>query len=392
MKIKNYILIIGLAVLTFLVAWYEAKQPEPIDWTETYSPRDKMPYGTDIVYRSLESLFPGTEVYLSRLSVAEVLNRPEAGDAGAYVFIGRAFSPDKWGTSRLLEWVEQGNDLFIAATTLSDHFCKRLGITVEGDMKDSVTHLTFSGYENKPYSFAAPVSCYFVLQDTFAGQVLGRQEPGHRPDFLNVRLGKGQIFLNLHPRAFTNRWVLDTLNGDYYYKALSWLGTGKKELIWDAYQSLGRRGGNSRLQVIMRYPALRLAFYLLLGCGLLYMFFKAKREQRPIPVIPPPENKMLGFISMVASLYFKQKDHAVIARKQVDFFLAEVREKYYLPTDCLDENFIGLLAGRSGMDVGETRLLVEMMVAIRKNPQVTADDLRRLMERTDRFVRDMLKK
>ncbi len=392
MKIKNYILIVSLVVLTFLVAWYEARQPEPIDWAETYSPQDKMPYGTDIVYQSLKSLFPGTEVYLSRLSVAEMLDQPETEDAGAYIFIGRAFSADKSETSRLLEWVEQGNELFIAAATLSDDFCRCLGIKVEGNMGDTVTRLTFSGMENKSYSFAAPVNHYFVLQDTFSRQVLGRQEPGLQPDFLNVRRGQGQIFLNLHPRAFTNRWVLDSLNGDYYYKALSWLAADKKKLIWDAYQSLGRPGGNSRLQVIMRYPALRLAFYLLMGCGLLYMFFKAKREQRPIPVIPPPENKMLGFISMVTSLYYKQKDYAVIARKQIDFFLGEIREKYYLPTDRLDENFARLLAGRSGMDVGETRLLVEMVEAIRKNPQITADTLRRLMDRTDRFVRDMLKK
>ena len=38
------------------------------------------------------------------------------------------------------------------------------------------------------------------------------------------------------------------------------------------------------------------------------MLFRARREQRPIPVIHPPENKMLEFIATVSSLYYKQKE------------------------------------------------------------------------------------
>lgn len=386
MKLRN-IAIIGLLVaLSLIYTWYEANRLQPLDWSDTYSPKDKIPYGTYVVYHSLSELFPESEVYTSRLSINEALDLPEVENAATYVYIERYFNPDPVEMDRLLSWTEEGRDLFIAAEGMADTLLSLLSLEVETDYRKEKTLLTFPGAERKTYSFNTGFSNYFIPGESFRGDTLGVREHEGRPDFLRIPYGEGQIWLNLNPRAFTNRWALDSTNGDYYYRALSWLPAKGQTLVWDAYKTLGRPGEQTPLRVVLRYPALRLALYLLLAYGMLYLFFRAKREQRPIPVVSPPENRMLGFISMLSSLFYKQQEHSAIALKQIDFFLGEVRAKYYIPTDRLDEQFVRLLSERSGVEQHKTEELVHLITVIQGNPQVTEEMLSQLMRGTDLFT------
>ena len=386
MKLKNTLLIGLLVILSLLYTWYEANRPQPVDWSETYSPEDKIPYGTYIVHHSLPRLFPQSGITTSRLSVTEGLDRFQAEHQGVYIFISPLFDADPVQVTRLLDWVERGNNLFIAAETIADTLLEVLSLKVEDVYGRDTTRFTFPDFSRKEYVFPTLTSGYFIRGDGFRGITLGVRSHNGQPDFLQLPYGDGRIWLNLNPRAFTNRWVLDTVNGDYYYKALSWIPDQKQTLIWDAYQTMGRLGEQTPLRVILRYPALRVALYLLLACGLLYVFFRAKREQRPIPVVRPPENKMLEFIAMVSSLYYRQSEHSAIALKQIDFFLGEVRRRYYLPTDRLDDQFILLLSERSGVAEEETKELITLIIKIKADPRVTPEMLCQLMKGTDLYI------
>ena len=96
-------------------------------------------------------------------------------------------------------------------------------------------------------------------------------------------------------------------------------------MIWDAYHTLGRQEAQTPLRVILQYPALKWALYLLLAGALCYVLFRARREQRPIPVIHPPENKMLEFIATVSSLYYKQKEHSAAGRTLYPWVIRTLR-------------------------------------------------------------------
>lgn len=43
MKIRNFVGIALLLILSLIYTWYEANRPRPVDWSETYSPKDKDP-------------------------------------------------------------------------------------------------------------------------------------------------------------------------------------------------------------------------------------------------------------------------------------------------------------------------------------------------------------
>ena len=388
MNIRNFVGIALLLILSLIYTWYEANRPQPVDWSETYSPKDKIPYGTYITYRSLPELFPASKIRTSRLSIAEEFGSGRDTSAGTYIFVGSDYRIDALELKHLMQWVEKGNDMFVAAGWIADTLLNALSLKLEQNLNPSGSKLLFAPGHVYPF-YKIRHGSYFVLPADFKGERLGGRIDNDSTDFIRLPYGRGQVFLNLNPWAFTNRWVLDSVCGDYYYKALSWLPDKGRTVIWDAYRTLGRQEAQTPLRVILQYPALKWALYLLLAGALCYVLFRARREQRPIPVIHPPENKMLEFIATVSSLYYKQKEHSAIALKLTDYFLGEVRTRYQLATDRLDEPFILGLSARSGVEEEDTRRLVQLITEIRTTRQVNETELRNLVQGTELFNRKL---
>ena len=117
--------------------------------------------------------------------------------------------------------------------------------------------------------------------------------------------------MHANPQAFTNYYILDSLHGDYYAKAWSFLPReadaawdvslretevmtggplGETESVWIGDVESEYKG-QSLLRVVLDYPGLRWAYILVLAAGALYLLFRSKREQRAIPVVRPPENR-----------------------------------------------------------------------------------------------------
>lgn len=387
MKYKYLFFIILLVLLSLGYAWYESRRP-PLDWSETYSPADKIPYGTYIVFRSLQQLFPGSEFITSRLTLVEQLQALEEHTDGIYISIGRKFTPDPVEWRQLLEWVAQGNRAFMAANEFADTVLHTFSMRKLRQGDTGRSRLFYSDFEDKEYVLTGGNMFRWVTDSAFAGEVLGgrgRQEIN--PDFVCIPYGKGQVFLNMNPKGYSNYAVLDSVWGDYYYKTLSCLPAAGGVVVWDAYQTLGISGMHTPLRVILRYPALKMALYLLLAGGGLYLFFRARREQRPIPVVVPPQNRTLEFVSTVSLLYFKKKEHLSIAFKRIDYFLEKIRSEYLLPTEVLDSCLVKLLSERSGVSEQQTEELISLIVRIKKDKQVKEEELKKLMGDTELFIR-----
>ena len=264
MKIRNFVGIALLLILSLIYTWYEANRPQPVDWSETYSPKDKIPYGTYITYRSLPELFPASKIRTSRLSIAEEFGSGRDTSAGTYIFVGLDYRIDALELKHLMQWVEKGNDMFVAAGWIADTLLNALSLKLEQNLNPSGSKLLFAPGHVYPF-YKIRHGSYFVLPADFKGERLGDRIDNDSTDFIRLPYGRGQVFLNLNPWAFTNRWVLDSVCGDYYYKALSWLPDKGRTVIWDAYRTLGRQEAQTPLRVILQYPALKWALYLLLA-------------------------------------------------------------------------------------------------------------------------------
>lgn len=389
MKYKKISFIILLVVLSLLYTWYEANRPQPLNWSETYSYRDKIPYGTFIAWHSLPQLFPESEIVVSRLSPEEQLNPWDTNRLGCYIFVNRVFNPDRTSLNHLLEWVDSGNSLFVAAEHIADTLLEIFSLATETTYGKHQTKFVAPDTCGREYSLFALMGDYFTVPRDFPGKILGINIKAGQPDFLALSHGKGKVFLNLNPKGFTNRCILDTICGDYYNRALSWLPDQRQTVIWDAYLSLGRDEVQTPLRVILKYPALTLALYLVLAVALLYVLFRSKREQRPIPEVEIPANKMLEFIATVSALYYRQKDHSAIAMKRIDFFLGSLRTHYHLRADRFDDSLVSLLSERSGVAQVKTEQLFRLIAEIQAGAQVDEEKLAQLMKGSEEFLRRM---
>ncbi|MDE5612784.1 MAG: hypothetical protein K2I90_12305 [Odoribacter sp.] len=394
MKYKQWIGICLLVLLTFAYAWYETEGPKEVDWSATYSRKDKIPYGTYILYRSLPHLFPEAEIVPANLDLYEELQKVEQVRNTGYISVSAYFKTDGEGAKRLLEWIGRGNWAFIVADKLQDSLLDALGIALDYAETSGAFKLVYGGSKPKMYPGKSGYLPYFKLPSDFSGEVLGRNEQDSMPHFIRIPYRKGQLLLNLKPVLFTNHAVLDSVRGDYYYQALSFLPADTKKIIWDVlsadkgnmvWGAYGTALPKTPLWVILRYPALKLALYLILAGALLYVFFRARREQRPVPMMLPPRNRMLEFVSTISLLYYKKGEHVSVALKRIDFFLERVRVRYFLRTDNLNDRFAELLAERSGAEREEVEALVRLICRIRERRQVSEEELKQLMEKTEKY-------
>lgn len=378
---QNVLIILFVIVIMAVYSVYEVNKPQPIDWSRNFSVDKKSPYGTYILKDALPYLFPEGSVRVSRNSVRERLRMGDCRFPETYFFVGMFFKIDQGDFATLLEEVENGNSLFVSADFIPDTLFSIVGIEEGKRIAQGKDYLR--GFEDKAYSFASNHTS-FRLRDSFNGEVLGYVNQVENPNFVKVPYGEGVIYLHANPMGFTNFYLLDSVAGDYYQKVLSFL-PADENVVWDEYLKSGTGGQHTLFQVILRYPALKWAYVLMMLGGLLYLLFRSKREQRPIPVIRPLENRTLEFVSVVSSLYYKQKDHFAIANKRINSFLEEVRYYYKLRTEELDRGFIDLLSERSGVGRESVENLVNLIVRVRKAEHVNEEQLRELVKYIELF-------
>ena len=84
-------------------------------------------------------------------------------------------------------------------------------------------------------------------------------------------------------------------------------------------------------------------------------------------------------------MYFQRGDHDNLARKKIQYFLADLRERYSLNTSVFDKEFIETLARKSGASLEETSDLVRLLRDAQKSISLSEFDLLTLNRAIERF-------
>ncbi len=393
---KSYRLYIAvLAVLLGLVVLAEVFRTPPVDWNDSFSRRDKIPYGAWILYEQLDDLFPENGVEVSEETIYQRL-AGDTSEVGNYILLSDRIDLSGPDTEQLLSFVRRGGHAFLSAENFSGPIVDSLGLEVSGTFSFMIAaefggdgdtvRLNFvspSLRAEEPYPFAARNGFfYFALFDEDSSVVLettvAESSSQRKATFIRMKRGAGVLYLNTTPRLFTNVGLLAERGSDHAALALSYLPKGK--VIWDeSYKPEDITGGGeseSSLRYILSREALRLAWYGLLLGVLLFILFGARRRQRIIPVIEPPRNTTLDFVGTVGRLYHQHGDFRSVADKQITYLLEYIRTHLNLPTHKLDGKFIEKASERSGVDVERLRHLFGRIDHIRtRRREMTAEEL-----------------
>ncbi|WP_242157778.1 DUF4350 domain-containing protein [Aestuariivivens sediminis] len=391
--VKLYLVI--LLILFIGVAAVELSLPKPINWTQTYNEKHKIPYGTYILHDQLKYLFPNDSIITIRTTPYQYFNAlynwqdSTYTSAGTYLLIKGFTNMDDASSQELLDFASHGNEVFIASNYPPQNILDSLHITVKYDYNfKGRAELSLSNPVFKKDSITIEKglsNSYFSALDTVNTTVLGYQKfnTSKHINYVKVSYGSGHVLVHLQPAVFTNYHLLKEDHRKYAAAILSYIKEGN--IYFDSQNKLGNSLGNSPLRFILNEPALRWSWYLGLISLALFMVFNAKRKQRIIQVIKPLENTTIAFTKTIGNLYYETRDHHTIIDKKITYFLEHVRRLYYIDTQVLDDTFIKTLSLKSGKDRAKLNQLITLIINLKGNRQCTEDDLLKLNTAIENF-------
>jgi hypothetical protein len=390
-KERRFIFILAAFMIAFVL--FQLFGPKALDWTPSYSPKDKNPFGAFVLNDLLPPIFPDKKVKKLNLTIYELQDSLRENEN--FVSISDQFAPDDEATKVLFEKVKNGSHVFISANYFSGKFGDTLDIRttdlfISGKAKVTqavdTTDLVFSlGKKNKSYFYKLEnISLFFEIDSLKAQPYIIATNAWSKPVTIRVPWGKGYFILNTTPLAFTNNYLLDEDNHQFASRTLSYLPTANT--WWTSYYQVGRLEAQSPLRFILRTEALRWAYYIAVISLLLFIFFEAKRKQRIIPIVKPLSNTSLEFVQTIGNMYWQARDYKAVAEKKINFFMDQVRSKYYLASESGDR-FVELLAKKTGNTLEETQKLFSLMKVVQSATSISAEMLVDLATQMKNFNR-----
>lgn len=395
---------IGVVIVLMMIA--EITKPKALNWRDSYSASDKIPLGCYVLYNELDN-FSNQTIEVSTKNSFESLKELKDSTKTISFFINDGISFDKQASEALLKYVENGNQVFISANYFYGNLSDTLNISVGTDSnglfkKPSLHSFISPSLKKNSKRFSDVIeNSYFTKIDTLQAIALGTIEidkndkinndtiPDININFIKMPYGTnhGAFYIHTNPFAFTNYHMLHDKE-DYAATVLSFLP--KHHIIWDNYYKSGRKIITSPLRFILQNQALKWAFYVALVSLILFVIFRGKRTQRIIPVVEPLKNATLDFTKTIGDLYYQHGDFTNIITNKIQYFLEQIRSKYYLNTNELSEGFISKLAIKSSNKKEDAKALIDYIVYLKSKSNHTEKDLIQLNKLIESFTKHTL--
>ncbi|MBF4471177.1 DUF4350 domain-containing protein [Flavobacterium sp. HJJ] len=380
--LKIYIFL--LAVLLVAIVVIDINRPKPIDWTPTYSIKDKIPYGMYVFDNEIGSLLKNQSIEKFSNTPYEYFDSDPYLDTlissnkkkGTFVSISKISNLDDQSINTICSFVRQGNSAFISSETIPNSLLDSLNLVMDSEYKysDSIYNwVANKKLGTQKYKIIEGVNNnYFSKIDTLNTTVLGYQNgDSARVNFIKVKYKNGDFYLHTQPVAFTNFHLLKGNHHEYAEKVLSYIPKGN--VFWSIKDQNGEVISNSPMRYILSQPALRWAWYIFLIGMLVFIFFNAKRKQRVVPIIKPLTNTTVDFTKTIGNLYYQEGDHNNIIDKKIIYFLEKIRNEYLIDTNKLDDDFIKKLHHKSGKDLASIQNAVYLINLYRKSNYLSVE-------------------
>ncbi|MGX5817955.1 DUF4350 domain-containing protein [Chitinophaga lutea] len=360
----------------------------------TYGYKDKGPYGTFAAFKLLPDMFGEKKARIATRSFSATNKSMQLVQqtGGLYIIVAGSLHTSVSDVNAMYNYVSFGNDLFVVTEKTDSLFEATFNFTTAyGDSVHMVNVIPETAEQRFANVRLAPDTLYrakglgmhnsFVLMDTAVTTILGMNQHGE-PNYIRCNIGNGRLHVLLNPMTWTNNFVLTGNNVRCLEQQLAYFNQYRENIYWDDFYH-NQRGPRtdadedfSSWKVLMRYPALRWALWVLVLLGAMYALFEGKRRQRVIPMRAPLANSSLDFVQTLGRLYYLHHNNRNLAMKMTQHLLEHVRQQYLLNTSRLDDVFVDQLARKSGHPAAFIRTLVLQIDSIRRSGDISDYELR----------------
>jgi hypothetical protein len=419
MRNRIIIAILVGALIAGLI-WYQeknsAKKEKVFDDKINYSTKTYKPYDTKFAYESFKTFAKKGFVENSK-SIKDTLNSNFKGKGKLMVVISPYFLPTQTEVDSLLNFVEKGNDLYISAFTISSFF---MNSAIALDSTDA----SFEFINNfPPQIIKGRQEIQFTINDTLSEtpQTL-YSYPGIRPTntygfFKKEHYGKknliieengdvalalapygdGNIYVNFCPITMTNYFVLHGQNYTFFNEIYNTINKTEKPIIWDRFYEkhkiqrpdpeYDKQPGDSFFwKVVEEHPTLGWAIVAFFLAIFLFILVHSRRMQKPMVVLPEPENNSLTFVKAIAGLYWLKQDHKKIADKIIQQFYDFISVNYWLSHKEINLENAEKIAEKSGKELEDISTILETIDAIKQSEKIDKKTLMHLYSKVHSVV------
>lgn len=387
---KIFIIVMVVSILLMIISY--SNSSKEINWRPTFNEKETKPLDTKVFFEQLPFLFPEKKIKKVRKTFYQAYNDyflDTLSSAHNYINISQINKIDNKSFDELLNFVAEGNTAFLSSRNFSKYVLDTLKFEIKHYTtalnRDTVTlHLK---HTNASISYNSKmITSKTYIKDTTLFKTLGYLDTyknKKRTNFIGIPYKQGVFYIHSNPEVFTNYQILKSSNTDYINELISYLPNSN--VYYNKNQKRIKTLGDSPLRYILAQPALKWAWYLMLICLGFFFIFNGKRRQRIIPEIPDVKNTTTEFVKTVSNLYLESRETNSIIQKEITYFLEDIRSKYLLSTEKLDDNFIKLLAKKSNTDFESTKELISMIVRMRSNHFTTIEPLKILNQKLEAF-------
>jgi hypothetical protein len=324
-------------------------------------------------------------VITNKKNITELLGEEKA--KGLFLYVNDQLWLDSTDLEALLDFVDEGNEAFIATNTFPDDLLIAL----------TPSECYYNGQENHSLIFkeavvhpivpnaqkAEPMMLYVQKEkdtipykwkwfpnDLFCGcdslyqtslGYVNRQEV--KSNYIEIPYGEGFFYIHQTPIAFTNFTLKKREALSYFnYVSAFWQNPDTLYIQKETYSVAGDTENNryqdnseSPLRYILSKKSLAAAWYTLLAGLLLFFLFYARRRQRVIPIPERNENTSLEFVKTLGAIYHQQGKPYRLAVHSLKMFAMYVHERTRIPIDWNSEEWVKPVSER--MNVSREVLL-----------------------------------
>lgn len=383
-NIKYFIPVLIVFIILVII---KLVAPKPVDWTESFSSNDKIPFGSYVLYNILPDLFEGSAIHTITFPVYNTVKNKYFLDKN-YIIIANRFDPDELDIQYLFDFAGDGNNIFISAGYFGNKFSDSLmfNLNYRYFIEDTLK-LYFTDSElndnNGTLIKSAGIDANFSELDTSNVLILGKDETDNA-NFVKYNIGRGSILVHTIPHAFANYNVLKD-DGDYISKCLSYLPDG--DIFWDEYYKDVNKYNSTPLRYILNNTQLKWSYLTLIFSVAIFVLFKGKRTQRIIPVIQPYTNTTIEFIETIGNLYFRQKNHKNIAEKKINYFMDYLRNRYSINIMELNDEAKKAVSSKTNYSEADTFQLFLVLKTVRWSKNVDGKSLLNLNNEIEIFYK-----
>lgn len=382
--------LILLGVVLLLIGIIDMTSKKPIIWDRTFDAKDKNPFGAYVVRNELKHIIDQHNEDIKR-PLYQYLDSMKGRDKNL-LFYTSYFSLGEAAENKLLDYVSRGGKAMIIAEAIDHYLLDSLDIKVfdfYGYKKgvDIKNHLRvkLTNDNSKIHYAKSDLSTVFIKLPknvTILGGIT--YQDYLLPNFVEVQIGKGKLYLHLTPDLFGNYYLLNSAS-QYAYAAKSLSYLNDKPIAWYDFKA-NTAQYSTPLRVLLTNAGLRQAWYVLLGGLVLLLVFKSKREQRAVEIAKPEPNLSKEFCETIATLYYENGTPGNMVDKKIDYFLHDIRSRFHMDTLALrEEGFSEELAERSGVSLAETQQLIRLIIRMQEIHQNKVAGLKQVNETIEDF-------